>query len=248
LAWKLALVLKGKANAKLLESYDAERQPVGRQIVARANKSQVQNYKVWDLLGGGTVTELAPDGHNAIFDTKEGRALLRQEIANMRYTYHAHGVEMTRRYQSNAIVSDGRTPVPTNRDPELYYHPSTTPGASLPHAWLGHRLPGPATSTLDVAGKQRFTLLTGHGGEAWRDVARTVSEKMGVDILVASIGPYLDYEDLYGTWREISETDESGCVLVRPDLIVAWRCHSVPGDPLQALDSAMRQILGHSMH
>jgi 2,4-dichlorophenol 6-monooxygenase len=248
LAWKLAFVLKGKANARLLESYDAERQPVGRQIVARANRSQMQNYKVWDLLGGGTRTEVAPDSRTAIFDTKDGRALLRQEIENMQYTYHAHGVEMTRRYHSNAVVSDGRTPVLTNRDPELYYHPSTTPGASLPHAWLGHRLPGPAMSTLDLAGKQRFTLITGHGGEAWRDVARTVSEKMGVDIPVASIGPYLDYEDLYGTWRELSEVDESGCVLVRPDLIVGWRSYSLPEDPLRALDTAMRQILGYSTH
>jgi 2,4-dichlorophenol 6-monooxygenase len=248
LAWKLALVLKGKANPKLLDSYNAERQPVGRQIVTRANKSQVQNYNVWDLLGGGTVTAGTPDRHKAIFETKEGRALLRQEIANMRYTYHAHGVEMTRRYQSDAVVGDDRKSVVNDRDPELYYQPSTRPGASLPHAWLGHRLPGPAISTLDVAGKQRFTLLTGHGGEAWRDVARTVSEKVGVDIIVAGIGPYLDYEDLYGTWREISETDESGCVLVRPDLIVGWRCYGLPGEPLQALDAAMRQILGHATH
>ena len=166
----------------------------------------------------------------------------------MQYTYHAHGVEMTRRYHSNAVVSDDRTRVPTNRDPELYYHPSATPGASLPHAWLGQRLPGPAISTLDLAGKQRFTLMTGHGGEAWRDVARTVSDKMGVDILVASIGPYLDYEDLYGTWRELSEVDETGCVLVRPDLIVGWRSYSLPEDPLRVFDAAMRQILGHSTH
>jgi 2,4-dichlorophenol 6-monooxygenase len=115
LAWKLAFVLKGKADPELLKSYDAERQPVGRQIVARANKSQMQNYKVWDLLGGGTLTVVAPDSGTAVFDTKVGRALLRQEIANMQYTYHAHGVEMTRRYQSNAVVSDGRAPVPTHR-------------------------------------------------------------------------------------------------------------------------------------
>jgi 2,4-dichlorophenol 6-monooxygenase len=248
LAWKLAFVLQGKANPELLKSYDAERQPVGHQIVARANKSQMQNYKVWDLLGGGTLTEVASDSGTAVFDTKVGRARLRQEIANMQYTYHAHGVEMTRRYQSHAVVSDGRAPVPIHRDPELYYHPSTTPGASLPHAWLGHRLPGPAISTLDLAGKQRFTLMTGHGGEAWRDAARTVSEKMGVDILVASIGPHLDYEDLYGTWRGLSEVDEPGCVLVRPDLIIGWRSYGLPGDPLRTLDEAMREILGYSTH
>jgi len=103
-------------------------------------------------------------------------------------------------------------------------------------------------STLDLAGKQRFTLITGHGGEIWRQAARIVSEKMGVEILVASVGPYLDYEDLYGTWRELSEVDEAGCVLVRPDLIVGWRSYDLPEDPARALDAAMRQILGYSTH
>jgi len=90
--------------------------------------------------------------------------------------------------------------------------------------------------------------MTGHGGEAWRDAARTVSEKMGVDILVASIGPHLDYEDLYGTWRGLSEVDEPGCVLVRPDLIIGWRSYGLPEDPLRTLDEAMREILGYSTH
>jgi 2,4-dichlorophenol 6-monooxygenase len=39
LAWKLALVLSGTARDSLLDSYDAERQPVGRRIVDRANRS-----------------------------------------------------------------------------------------------------------------------------------------------------------------------------------------------------------------
>jgi 2-polyprenyl-6-methoxyphenol hydroxylase-like FAD-dependent oxidoreductase len=35
LAWKLALVLKGEAPASLLDSYEAERRPVGAEVVAR---------------------------------------------------------------------------------------------------------------------------------------------------------------------------------------------------------------------
>jgi 2,4-dichlorophenol 6-monooxygenase len=38
LAWKLAHVLRGTASPALLESYDAERAPVARQIVERANQ------------------------------------------------------------------------------------------------------------------------------------------------------------------------------------------------------------------
>src|SRR3712207_1698160 len=39
LAWKLALVLRGAAHPSLLDSYDAERAPIGKQIVTRANQS-----------------------------------------------------------------------------------------------------------------------------------------------------------------------------------------------------------------
>ena len=42
LAWKLALTLTGRANASLLDSYDEERQPVGRQVIDRAMTSHVQ--------------------------------------------------------------------------------------------------------------------------------------------------------------------------------------------------------------
>ena len=244
LAWKLALVIQGKAHPRLLDSYNAERQPVGCQIVARANKSMVQNAIVWDLLGAGTRRVTSPSEHAAVFDTREGRATLRTEIDKMKYEYHAHGVELNRQYVSGAIIDDKAPIPPYERDPELYYQPTTRPGASLPHAWLGSRMPSPRISTLDIAGKGRFVLLTGPGGQAWCTAASTVAQAMGVELGVASIGPYLDYEDLYGTWRRSCEVEEEGCVLVRPDLHVAWRSTTLPADPAATLTQVMRQVLG----
>ena len=246
LAWKLALVTQGKANPSLLDSYDAERQPIGKQIVARANKSFLQNNRVWDLLGGGTRTEMTAEDHAAVFDTKEGRATLRAEIDRMKFEYHAHGVEMTRNYVSNAILPDGSPGPVLDHDPELDYRPSTRPGSALPHVWLTSRSPGPRLSSLDVAGKGRFLLFTGPGGDAWRDAATVVTAKTGVEVAVASIGPYCDYEDPYGWWVRFAGTEEEGAVLVRPDLIVAWRSQSLPDDPTAALEVAMQQILGRS--
>jgi hypothetical protein len=43
LAWKLALVLKGAAPATLLDSYEAERRPVGAEVVARTRAAS-ENY------------------------------------------------------------------------------------------------------------------------------------------------------------------------------------------------------------
>ena len=243
LAWKLALVLEGRAGAGLLETYDAERQPVGQQIVARANKSFLQNNRIWDLLGGGTLVEMAPEEHAAVFDTKAGRASLREAVAQFRYEYHAHGVEMGRQYASAAVASDGSTATACPDDPELYYRPGARPGSPLPHAWLGSRTPGPRISTLDVAGKGRFCLFIGHGGEAWRLAAAGLAEQTGLDIRVASIGPYLDHEDPYGRWRDVAGIEEEGCVLVRPDLIVGWRSPDLPENPARELAKAMAQIL-----
>ena len=247
LAWKLALVVQGKAGAGLLESYDAERQPIGRQIVARANKSFLQNNRLWDLLGAGTLAPTAPEEHAAVFDTKAGRASLREAVDAFQYEYHAHGVEMDRRYRSKAVVADG-SPEPApgpepGRDPELYHQASTRPGSPLPHAWLCRRTPGPSVSTLDVAGKGRFCLLIGHGGEAWRAAAISLAERSGVDLEVVAIGPYLDWEDPYGRWRSLCEVEEEGCVLVRPDLVVGWRSRTLPKDPGAELGRALSIIL-----
>ena len=64
---------------------------------------------------------------------------LKAAIELKNYEFNAHGVELGHRYRSDAVVPDG-TPEPEyTRDPELYYHPTTWPGARLPHAWLEHR-------------------------------------------------------------------------------------------------------------
>jgi 2,4-dichlorophenol 6-monooxygenase len=246
LAWKLALVLQGKAGPGLLASYDPERQPVGQQIVARANKSMIQNAIIWDLLGGGTRRVMTPEEHAAVFDTPQGRAQLRTELDKMRFEYHAHGVELNRHYESTAVCTDGSARKPYERDVELYYQPSTHPGAPLPHVWLGTRLPGPRVSTLDLAGKGRFTIFTGPGGEAWGEAAESVARELGLEIARYRIGPFLDYEDLYGTWSRLSEVEEAGCVLIRPDLYVAWRSVRMVSRPAEALRQAMKSIL--SLH
>ena len=121
---------------------------------------------------------------------------------------------------------------------------TTRPGSSLPHAWLGSRMPSPRISTLDIAGKCRFMLFSGPGGQAWRSAAVAVAEATGIELGVALIGPYLDYEDLYGTWHELSEVQEDGCVLVRPDLHVAWRSLTLPSDPTATLTRVMQRLLG----
>ncbi len=75
---------------------------------------------------------------------------------------------------------DGSPEPSFSRDAELYYHPTTWPGARLPHCWLGKD--GRKVSTHDLAGKGRFALLTGISGQAWVGAAQQVAAQLGIEI------------------------------------------------------------------
>lgn len=248
LAWKLALVVRGTAAPSLLDTYTAERAPIGKQIVDRANKSISETapiFKSLGLLGTNDPDVMLANMQSRKENTEEGRErrkALRNSIAFKRYEFDAHGVEMNQRYQSSAIVAGGAERPGFSEDPELVYQQSAFPGARLPHAWIEKS--GKDVSTLDVTGHGKFTLLTGIGGDAWRDVARTVGAELGLDIDVVSVGPEQDYEDNYGDWSRAREVEDHGAVLVRPDHFVAWRSVMLPTDPARELRQALAAILG----
>src|SRR2546423_5750581 len=248
LAWKLALVLRGQAGPSLLDTYDDERAPVGRQIVERANKSIAEFGAIFDALGLTDPTDVEQMRANMAAlkdDTPQGavqREQLRRALELKNYEFNAHGVEFNQRYTSAAVASDGTEEPAYERDPELYYQPTTWPGARLPHCWVEHR--GRKVSTIDLAGKGRFTLFTGIGGESWAQAAATVSACTSVSVAAFVIGPGHDVLDLYDDWAALSEVSERGCVLVRPDLHVAWRSHDLVSDPTATLARVLGAILG----
>jgi 2,4-dichlorophenol 6-monooxygenase len=247
LAWKLALVLRGQAGEGLLDSYDAERVPVGRQIVLRANQSIEEFGPIFQALGLTDTTD--PDlmvAHMAARadDTPEAakqRIALKEALELKDYEFNAHGVELGQRYASSAVVTDG-TPEPEyTRDHELYYHPTTWPGARLPHCWVGRQ--GHKVSTHDLVGKGRFTLLTGISGGAWAEAAQRVAAALGIELVAHVIGPGREYTDLYDDWARVREVREDGCVLVRPDAHVAWRANALVDDPEAALTEVLQTML-----
>jgi 2,4-dichlorophenol 6-monooxygenase len=251
LCWKLKLVLENKAQPSLLDSYSAERQPVGKQIVTRANKSIGDFPPIFEAVGLLSSTDPAEARKNIEArkaPTEEGKARrkkLYEAIAHKSYEFNCHGVEMNQRYASSAVVSDG-TPEPAfPRDHELYYHATTWPGAHLPHVWVEQH--GVRKSTLDLVGKGRFTLLTGIGGECWTAAAAAVAAAYGLAVDVVSIGPAgCDAQDIYADWYRQSEVDEDGCVVVRPDMYVAWRSRQAVANASDVLVGVFGQLLGRS--
>ena len=252
LCWKLKLVLENKASPALLDSYSAERQPVGKQIVTRANKSIGDFPPIFEAVGLLSSTDPVQARKNIEArkaPTEEGKARrkkLYEAIAHKSYEFNCHGVEMNQRYASSAVVSDG-TPEPAfTRDRELYYQATTWPGAHLPHVWIEHH--GIRKSTLDLAGKGRFTLLTGIGGECWSAAAAAVEATYGLPVDVVSIGPAgRDAQDIYADWYRQSEVDEDGCVVVRPDMYVAWRAKQAVANASDVLIGVFGRLLGRTV-
>jgi 2,4-dichlorophenol 6-monooxygenase len=251
LAWKLALVLSGRANDSLLDSYSEERQPVGRQVVDRAMKSHVE-IEPWSQAAGlrpGMTRDDARANLDELFgDSQRGEERRKALLAGIRlmdYQFNAHGVELGQRYRSRAVRSAEAFPE-YQRDRELYFQPDTVPGSHLPHVWLRHG--GAQVSTLDLVGYSGFTLLAGIGGKAWSDAARAVATELGVRIKAARLGLRQEFDDPQGEWTEIRGVSDRGCLLLRPDRFIAWRSWGLPGDPTAELRRVMLALLGRGTH
>ncbi len=250
LSWKLSMVLKGQAGPSLLDSFSEERAPVAKQIVTRANKSIPEFGPIFQALGmDGSFDHARIEANMAArCDASEAaeaqRAALRAAIAQKKYEFDCHGVEMNQRYRSCAIVTDGQPEPEADRDMELHYQPTTWPGARLPHAWVFDRH-GRKLSTLDLCGRGQFTLLTGIGGEPWGAAAQALSEQFGLPIRTHVIGPRQSIEDHAGEWASLREITDTGCLLVRPDHHVAWRAMAMTATPDADLGEALAAILGH---
>src|SRR5882757_2826619 len=107
LTWKIAAVLRGKADVSLLDSYHAERQPLG-QIITRNSLANALSM-----------------GRTA----RQSNVLPRREFLN------EQGLIFGACYESMAIVPDDMPPVAVD-DPVTDYVPSARPGSRAPHVWL----------------------------------------------------------------------------------------------------------------
>ena len=131
----------------------------------------------------------------------------------------------------------------------MRYYESTYPGFKVPHAWLRkHKLMnGPGSgliSSRDLCGQGDFTLLTGIGGDKiWSTAVDDVQKHLGVEVRLIGIGWNQEYEDTFFEWREKREVSETGVILVRPDMTVAWRCKNDADERHGKLLGVMKAIL-----
>ena len=248
LAWKLAYVIKDKAGVELLDTYSIERSPIAKQIVTRANQSIAEFGPIFEALGLTDTQDPAKMKKN-MDERKQNspkaekqRQALREAIAFKKYEFDAHGVEMNHRYKSNSVLTEGDKEPEFKKDKELFYQPTTYPGARIPHAWVYDKK-GVKHSILDLCGKGNFSIFTGIGGEEWLKAAKNIETQLGIKIQCNIIGPDQDFEDHAGEWSSIREISDSGLILVRPDQHICWRSKDMISNSSEKLMDVMKKIL-----
>jgi FAD binding domain len=137
LAWKLALVLAGQAGEALLDSYDAERQPVAEALVTKTMGNMALFGQIATALG---LTRHAQDQAEmdalvAAFEAPTTAGMLRRRefreaMAALVYGFSAVGGEFNLRYVSGAVVPDDVNL--TVEDPELQVILGAAKRASAP--------------------------------------------------------------------------------------------------------------------
>jgi hypothetical protein len=219
LAWKLAAVLKGQANSALLNTYDVERIPVGRDA-AEASASGVDD--------------------KGLVSVKLEREVVRGWLRKIPLI-SGHGFG----YASNAICAEDTAPLGglTWRPwtlASLFFSIDGRPGRRVPHVWVEQK--GNRISTLDLCGKC-FVLLAGADGKPWLKAAEKASTTLGLKIKAYVVGPEGDLIAPKAAFESATGITSGGVILVRPDDFVAWRERRQPSNPQTELDRAMSQAL-----
>jgi 2,4-dichlorophenol 6-monooxygenase len=248
LTWKLAAVIAGDADPRLLDSYETERRPVGRRNIEWATLNFFNHLAAASGFG---MLPGAPEAHNraaiaALWSDSPDGAARRARLADFywgaRREFQELDVELGFEYaDSPAVLADGSDAPP--RDPVGHaYVPTTRPGHRLPHAWLEQD--GQRRATHDVLRPGGFTLLAGPAADGWAQAGRRLAVECGLPLEVIQLG--CDAHDPDGGWAAVCEHAPDGAVLVRPDGHVGFRAVRAAHDPFDALATVLDVLLGRA--
>ena len=196
LGWKLAAVLHGFAGKKLLDSYEAERRPIGLRNRGGSGAHMEDRRRIFALYAqagvytGGTLND-------AVL-SELGRGIA--AIGN--FENESTGIEYGYSYTSSPTVcTDEHEPAPSDT---RRYQPSTVPGVRLPNVILPD-----GTPVHDKLGTW-FTLLCVDAPPSEALVA--AAARHGVPLTV-----------LHLTGEALAQVYGRQQLLVRPDQHIAWR-------------------------
>jgi hypothetical protein len=205
LSWKLAATLRGWGGPGLLASYEAERRPVGDRAVAASRYASLGRRK-WRSQYRPNIRDATPEGQA----TRDN--LARIADIEQRKTNEMIGAELAYRYQGSPIIWD-EPGGPEHLFRE--YHPTTWPGARLPHVWLGD-----GTPIQDRIPFEGYTLLRLGGTKADTAAIERAFRALGAPFAALDV-PGDPARQVYGY----------DLILLRPDMHVVWRGNRPHEDP-----------------
>ena len=222
LAWKLAAVLNHAADPRLLETYEVERLPVGR------NAAEI-SVKAADERG--------------IISTEKNLKNVVGLMGDLKFM-SGHGY----RYGSRAICEEDTGPLggatwkPWSVS-GLFLGIDGSPGSRMPHLWVQRKSDKERTSTLDLCVKG-FVVLAGADGVQWVEGAKKAAERLeGIDITAYTLGNEGNLISPKGAFEAAAGLSSQGALLTRPDGFVAWRSRRRVDDAAAELERAMRTAL-----
>ena len=202
LGWKLAAAVHGWALPALLDTYEAERRPIGL-------RNTSMSHQFASAVAGLEIPPALED------DTPEGEAereRIGAHLATFTEEFRSLGIQLGARYDGSRLIADDGTDAP--EDSPFEYVPSAVPGGRAPHVWLA-----PGDALFDHFGAN-FTLLRLTDNPP--DVAALVDAARRRNI------PH-DVVDISDP--EVREIYGADLLLLRPDHHIAWRGDAVPQSP-----------------
>lgn len=210
LAWKLTLVIKGRAGERLLDSYQVERRSKALRTVKQATYNAMNFQAIAEAVRVGEPQLLARGDLS-----EEAREFLQDKVNQHTANSIGHiGYQLGTTYTSSAVVADGDAP----KEQILSYVESTTPGVRLPHAWLTAS-DGTIVSTRDLA-NGKFVVIVRANAEAWACAIEDVRGRMGLTIELVAVSGQYRYQ---GDDKFHSLFSEDLALVVRPDGYIASR-------------------------
>ena len=203
LAWKLAATFAGWGGPGLLQSYEPERRQIGDRNVGASRYATLGRRK-WRGMWRPDIREDTPAG------AETRRKLTAMADLEQRKSNEMIGAEVGYRYVDSPIICN----IPGGPE-HLFreYHPTTWPGARLPHVWLDDGTP------LQDKIPDGYTILKLAGAKAdASDLARAIAAR-GAPVKVLDV-PDRVARDVYGY----------DLLLIRPDMHVVWRGNAAPED------------------
>ncbi|MRG28440.1 NAD(P)-binding protein [Laceyella tengchongensis] len=201
LAWKLAMVVKKEAPASLLDSYEAEREPIGKRIV--------------QLTALATRTMLV---QNPVARGIRDRLVPLAAASRKRQEKMANGLaQLSHSYRNSPIVRDRR---PDRSDGSL------RAGDRLPAGWLNAN--GVQVRLWDLLHDTGHTLLLFAGNRSgdvlekqWVKLERNIVDRYGDKVRVQVIGwdgsSSRTVHDGGGVIHAMAGLEQGGALLIRPD-------------------------------